>query len=99
MKISDQCTIAASKGNQIIGLFGRNIVYKGKELIILMYTAIASSHLEYCIQARRPYRKKDIDMLEKIQWRATKVIPKLRVIRCEMRLKERALTTLTDQKI
>ena len=30
MKVSEQCSIAASKGNQIIGLFRRNITYKEK---------------------------------------------------------------------
>ena len=25
MKVSEQCTIAASKGNQILGLIGRNV--------------------------------------------------------------------------
>jgi len=30
MKVSEQCGIAAAKGNQIIGLISRNIVYKEK---------------------------------------------------------------------
>ena len=30
MKVSEQCGIAASKGNQIHGLIRRNITYKGK---------------------------------------------------------------------
>ena len=30
MSVSEQCGIAASKGNQIIGLFRRNITYKVK---------------------------------------------------------------------
>ena len=65
MKVSEQCGIAAAKGNQILGLIRRNIVYKEKELIIPLYKTIVRPHLEYCIQAWRPYRKKDID---KIFW-------------------------------
>ena len=61
MKVSEQCGITASKGNQILGLIRRNITYKGKKLIIPLYKAIVRPHLEYCIQAWRPYRKKDID--------------------------------------
>ena len=30
MKVSEQCGIAASKGNQILGLIRRNITYKEK---------------------------------------------------------------------
>ena len=37
VNVSEQCGIAASKGNQIVGLIRRNITYKKKELIIHMY--------------------------------------------------------------
>ena len=94
MKVSEQCGIAAAKGNQIIGLIRRNIVYKEKELLIPLYKTIVRLHLEYCIQAWRPTRKKDIDMLERVQMRATKMIPKL-----EMRLKECGLTTLETRRL
>ena len=57
MKISVQCGIAAAKGNQILGLIRRNVVYNEKELIIPLYKPIVRPHLEYCIQAWRPYRK------------------------------------------
>ena len=40
MKGSEQCGIAAVKGNQIIGVIRRNIVYKEKKLIILLYKII-----------------------------------------------------------
>ena len=66
MKVSEQCGIAASKGNHILGLIQRTIIYKEKQLILLLYKAIVSLHLEYCIQTWRPYRKKEIDMLERI---------------------------------
>ena len=74
MKVSKQCGIAAAKGDQILGLIRRNIVYNEKELIIPLYKTIVRPHLEYCIQAWRPYRKKDIDILERVQRRATKMI-------------------------
>ena len=65
MKVSEQCGIAAVKGNQILGLSRRNIVYKEKELIIPLYKTIVRLHLEYRIQAWRPYCKKYIDYTKK----------------------------------
>ena len=50
MNDSEQCGIVASKGNEMIGLIRRNITYKEKKLIILLYKAIVRPHLEYCIQ-------------------------------------------------
>ena len=99
MKVSEQCAIAAAKGNQILGLIRRNIVYKEKELIIPLFKTIVRPHLEYCIQAWRPYRKKDIDILERVQRRATKMIQKLRNISYKMRLRECGLTTLETRRL
>ena len=72
----------------------RNITYQEKQLIIPLYKAIARPHLEYTIQAWRPYRKKYIDTHERIQRRATKVIPELRGISYEKLLKECGLITI-----
>ena len=92
MKVSEQCRIAASKGNQVLGMIRRNITYTEKSLIVPLYKAIVRPHLGYCIQAWSPYLRKDIDMLEKIQRRATKLIPGLRELSYEERLKECGLT-------
>ena len=58
VKVSEQCGIAASKGNQILGLIRRTIMCKQKQLIAPLYKAIVRPYLEYCIQAWRPYRKR-----------------------------------------
>ena len=78
MNVSEQCRIAASQGNQIIGMIRRNRTYKENSSIVPLYKAIVRPHLEYCIQAWSPYLRKDIYMLEKSQRRATKLIPGLR---------------------
>ena len=85
-----QCRIAASKGIQILGMIRRNIAYKEKSLIAPLYKAIVRAHLEYCIQAWST---------EKTQRRATKLIPGLRDLRYEERLKECGLTTLETRRL
>ena len=56
-------------------------------------------HLECCVQAWRPYRKKVIYTLERIQRRATKMIPETGDLNYGERLKECGLTTLTDKGV
>ena len=58
MKVSEQCRIAASKGNQVLGMIRRNITYREKSLMVPLYKAIVRPHLEYCIQAWSPYSGK-----------------------------------------
>ena len=99
MTVSEQCRIAASKGNQILGMIRRNITYKENSFIVPLYKAIVRPHLEYCIQAWNPHLRKDVDILEKIQRRATKLIPGLRDLRYEERLKECGLTTLETRRL
>ena len=45
MKVSEQCGVAASNGNQIIELIRRNIPHKEKQLIIPLFKAIVRPHL------------------------------------------------------
>ena len=70
-----------------------------KCLITLLYKAIVIPHLEHCIQAWNPYLRKDIDMLENMQRRATNLIPGRIYLRYEERLKECGLTTLETRKL
>ena len=46
-----------------------------------------------------PYRKKDIDKLERMQRRATKIIPELRDLSYESSLLQCGLTTLETRRL
>ena len=54
MKVPEQCRIAASKGNQVLGMIRRNITYKEKRSIVPLDKAIVRPHLKYFIQAWNP---------------------------------------------
>ena len=70
-----------------------------KRLIIPLYKPIAMPHLEYCKQTWRPYHKKDIDKLERVQRRATKLISELKNVYYERRLLECGLKTVETRRL
>ena len=63
------------------------------------YKAIVRTHLEYCIHAWRPHLRKDIDKLERVKMRATRMIPEMQTGCYEDRLKLCNLTTLETRRI
>ena len=77
-KPSLQCTKATGKAMQSLRIIKRTFNYIDKDGFAVLYRAYIRPHLEYCVQAWCPYLQKDIKSLEKVQRRATKLVPSLR---------------------
>ncbi|GAB0182117.1 hypothetical protein GRJ2_000677000 [Grus japonensis] len=85
LNIGQQCITAATKANWILGCICRGITSRDRDVIIPLYSALVRQHLEYCDQFWSPQFKKDVDRLERVHRRTTKMIKGLENLSYEER--------------
>ena len=91
LDMSQQCALIAQKAIHILGCVNRTVARRAREVILPLCFALVKPHLECYIQMWSPQYRRDVDLLECIQRRTTKMIHGVEHLSYEDRLREASL--------
>ena len=98
LAFSDHLAEKINKANKIVGLIRRTFVHLEPEIFKILFTALVKPHLEYENQVWFPHLVKDIEAVEYVQRRATKLVPCLKDLSYKERVRTLNLPTLAYRR-
>jgi hypothetical protein len=99
LKWDENVARACTKANNSLGVLRKTFkTWTNVRTFRTLYTAFVRPHLEYAPQVWNSLTSKDVKKIEKVQKRATKLVPQLRNLNYEERLLNLGLTSLADRR-
>ena len=93
-----QCKQMARRANGILGQICRAFHFRDRHVFIKLYKRYVRVHLEYSSPAWSPWQSGDIEILERVQRRAVRMVSGLKGNSYEEKLNELGLDTLQNRR-
>ena len=98
-RFSQQCISAEKKAQKILGYVKRVFKHRTRATVMTLYNALVRPLLEYAVQFWSPNLQTDIQRLERVQARATKLVPSIRNFGYKRRLQALGMFTLEQRRL
>ena len=98
MKVESQVDRVVKMAFGMVGFIGQNIECRSWDVLLKLYKTLLRSHLEYCVQFWKPFYRKDIIKLERVQKKFTRMLPGLNDLSYKERLDRLGLFSLERRR-
>ena len=99
LKFSSHISSKINKATSMLALIKRTFKHLDKYCFTKLYTSLVRPHLEFGNVIWYPYLRKDIERIENVQARATRLVSSLRFLPYKQRLEELSLPSLTFRRL
>ena len=94
LKFDEHINYIVNRANRLVGLIKRTFKSLDKDSFLILYKSLIRSILDYGGSVYYPYTKKNIQLIENVQRRATRILPELKGLSYGERLESLILPTM-----